>query len=56
MKSRQRRVFIVAVKDSVSDSLVFELLHEVDGKETFADTAFEDEVETFHGVVGVDGG
>jgi len=57
MEAGERGVFVVAVKDGMGNGLVFEILDEVDGKETFADTAFavEDEVETFHGLVGVDG-
>jgi hypothetical protein len=39
MKPFQCGVFIVAIAGSVRDVFVLEILDEVDGKETFADTA-----------------
>ena len=40
MKPLQRRILVVAVNRGVSDALVFEELNEIDGEETFTDTAF----------------
>ena len=50
VKPLQRRILVVGINRDVGDALVLEELDEVDGEETFADTAFaiEDEVETFH--------
>jgi hypothetical protein len=55
MKPLQRRIFVVAINRDVRDAFVFEELNEVDGEETFADTAFaiEYEVETFHVLSGL---
>jgi hypothetical protein len=39
VKAFQRGIFVVAVADDKGDIFVFEVLDEVDGKETFADTA-----------------
>jgi hypothetical protein len=39
MKAFQRGIFIVTVTGEKLDFFVFEVLDEVDGKETFADTA-----------------
>ena len=55
MKPFERRVFVVAVDGDVRDTLVLQELHEVNGKETFADAAFavDDEIKTFHVFCGV---
>jgi hypothetical protein len=39
MKAFQRGIFVVAVAGGELDVFVFEVLDEVDGKETFADTS-----------------
>jgi len=55
MKPFQRRIFVVAINRDGRDAFVLEELHEVDGEETLADTAFamEHEVETFHVLSGL---
>jgi hypothetical protein len=39
VKAFQRGIFVVAVAGDKFDVLVFEVLDEIDGKKTFADTA-----------------
>src|SRR5207247_9729845 len=50
VKTLQRRILVVAINSDVSDVLVFEILNEVDGKETFAHAALtiEDKIKSFH--------
>jgi hypothetical protein len=49
VKPFQGRVFVIAVAGDKLDFFVFKVLDEVDGKETFADTALaiQNEVESF---------
>jgi hypothetical protein len=54
MKPFEGGVFVVAVKGGMGDATVFEILHKVDGEETFANAAFavEDEDESLFHVFG----